>query len=449
MAGQIEPGLEAIAEAVSLWTQLLAIDGSHRHGLASALGTQARLQLERRRPNDARDTAITAIEQYRRLPEMSRDDVDTCGKTLATLAIALEQCGDNSDRLDELLAQCLQILDGRTRALLIFNVVSGVPPEHPQIPSWIRRAVRELGDEDPMLLLYIRRVTRKVRDDNRIRFDQLWQRSGDSEVPVWVFVDQRMIDWAMRWISTPDFTTAEAFLRTNDHLLSDDYNDAIDEAILVSDSARAAALRDIRDRLRFARDPDTQLRASGNKLGDVASTNVYDIAEQFLEASLGPRVALLAEHGQLLRGETAGQHLRARSDNPRVSAAVSLIELSRIPLHAEIASVATDADQADTLLSNIAEQGDIKVLRQAGVVLTNHATETSEPEVLVPASFYVGVTLIESELSTQMIELIRSAAEAAPNRVPEWRRLCRRLSSSSSEFAQAARILEEIGSGDG
>ena len=56
MAGQIEPGLTAIAEAVALWTRLLDVDSSHRHGLASAMGTQARLQLERR---DARPKLAT------------------------------------------------------------------------------------------------------------------------------------------------------------------------------------------------------------------------------------------------------------------------------------------------------------------------------------------------------------------------------------------------------
>ncbi len=247
MAGQIEPGLETIAEAVTLWTQLLAIDSSHRNDLASALGTQARLQLERRRPYEARDTAIAAVEHYRLLPEMSRDDVDTCGRTLATLAIVLGQCGDNFDRLDELLAQCLRILDGPTRALLIYTVVSGILPEHSQAPVWIHTAISELGNRNPMLLLYIRRLTRKIRDDNRIRFDQLWQRSTDTDVPVWAFTDQQRIDWAMSWVSSDDFTTADAFLQQNVQLLGDDYDGAIDEALLVVDPARAAALRDIRD----------------------------------------------------------------------------------------------------------------------------------------------------------------------------------------------------------
>ncbi len=90
-----------------------------------------------------------------------------------------------------------------------------------------------------------------------------------------------------------------------------------------------------------------------------------------------------------------GRHLRARSDSPRASAAVSLIELSRIPLHTDVAAAAADADQADSVLARIAEQHDTKVLRQAAVVLMNNATETAEPEVSVATSFYLGVSLLD------------------------------------------------------
>ena len=304
-----------------------------------------------------------------------------------------------------------------------------------------------------MLLLSLRRVTRKVRDDNQIRFDQVWQQSTESDMPPWLCLDQQHVDWAMRWISSADFATAEAFLDENGHLLEEDYDGAIDEALLVVDSARAAALKDIRARLRFTQDPKARRPgwpdAIANADDVVSQSSVYDLAERFLEAGLHRRIELLTEHGQLLRGDTVGNHLRARRDNPRASAAVSLIELSRIPLDADIASVAAGADEADALLSTIAEHRDIKVLRQAGVVLMNHAADASDTEVLFVASFYVGVSLLESELSLQMPELIRSAAESAPARVPGWQHLCRLMSSRSAEFAQAQSVLEEPESDNG
>ncbi len=456
IAGQIGPGLTAIAEAVALWTRLLDVDTSHRHGLASAMGTQARLQLEDRRPTEARDIAIAAVEHYRLVPQMSVDDIETCGIALATLAIALGQLGDNADRLDELVAQCLENLDGPTRALLLYTVVNGLPPEHPRSPSWIHRAIEELGSANPMLLLRIRRLTRTIRKDGRVRFDQLWQRSTGTDLPAWAAIDQQKIDWAMRWISTADFTTAEGFLQQNDHLLGDDYDGAIDEAILVLDPARAAALKDIRARLRFTPfissetpNPGVDAQASQADGNDAAAANPYDLAEQFLEADLNQRTSLLTDHGEVLRGDTVGGHLRARSDNSRASAAVSLIELSRIPLHIDVATAATDADQADAVLARIAGQHDTKVLRQAAVILMNHATETTDPEVSVTTAFYLGVSLLDSELSTQGRELIVAGAEAAPMRVPEWLRLCERLATTKREFAEAASILEEPAGDDG
>jgi serine/threonine protein kinase len=171
MAGRIESGLPAIAEAVALWAQLLDVDSSHSGGLASALGIQARLQLEYRQPANARDTAIAAVEHYRLIPELGVDDVDTCGKAFATLAIALDELGDDFDLLDQHLAQSLEKLDGPRRALLLYTVVNGLPLGHPRAPSWIHTAVDELGTANPMLLLHIRRLTRKIRDAGRVRFD--------------------------------------------------------------------------------------------------------------------------------------------------------------------------------------------------------------------------------------------------------------------------------------
>ena len=456
MAGQIEPGLAAIADAVGVWRQLVDSDSSHRHGLASAMGTRARLQLDRRHFTDARDTAIAAIEHYRLIPELSINDIETCGITFATLAIALGQLGDNAGRLDELLAQCLENLDGPTRARLLYTVVNGLPPAHPRAPSWIHRAIDELGTANPMLLFYLRRLTRKIRDASRVRFDQLWQQSTGTDMPAWAAIDQQKIDWAMRWVSASDFTTAEAFLQQNNHLLGDDYDSAIDEAFLVLDPAagggperhpRPPPLHPVQQPQTSIPRLDVQASQVGGN--DAAPTNIYDLAEQFLEANFNQRLALLAEHGEELRGDTVRRHLRARRDSPRTSAAVSLIELSRIPLQIDLATAAADADEADAVLARIAGQHDAKVLGQAAFVLMNNATETTEPEVSVAPSFYLGVSLLDSEFSAQGRELIAAAAEAAPMRVPEWLSLCERLSASKPEFAQAADILNEQPEGEG
>ncbi|MGQ9411148.1 caspase family protein [Mycolicibacterium gilvum] len=456
MAGRIELGLAAIDEAVALWTQLLDIDRSHRHGLASAMGTQARLQLENRQPETARDTAIAAVELYRLIPELSVDDVDTCGKTAATLAIALDQLGHDLDQLDQLVAQCLETLDPPTRALLLYTVVSGLPLGHERAPSWIKAAIDELGNANPMLLLHLRRLTRRIRAAGRVRFDLLWRRATDTDVPNWAAIEELKIEWALRWVSAPDYTTAQAFLQQNRHLLGADYDSAVDEAFLVVDPTRAAALRDIRDQLRFNpfhspetldRDVDAQIDAAYRK--NIAEQNIYDLAERFLEADLHQRISLLSMRGEDLRGDTAGRHLRARADSPRAASAVSLIELSRIPLHTDVAAAAADAEHTESLLAQIAEHYDVKVLRRAAVVLMHNATETANSELTLPISFYLGVTLlapdIEPSLAAQARGLIASAAEAAPTRVPDWLRLCERLSQAEPEFRQAAQILQQPG----
>ncbi|BBX47688.1 hypothetical protein GCM10009641_18860 [Mycobacterium cookii] len=461
MAGRIESGLAAIADAVALWTQLLDVDSSHRDGLASALGIQARLQLEYRQPANARDTAIAAIEHYRLIPELGVDDVDTCGKAFATLAIALDELGDDFDLLDQHLAQSLENLDGPRRALLLYTVVNGLRLGHPRAPSWIHTAIDELGTANPMLLLHIRRLTRKIRATGRVQFDLLWQRSTGTDLPAWTAVDEQKIEWAMRWVSTPDYATAEAFLRQNNHLLGDDYDSAIDEAVLVVDPARASALRDIRDRLRFnpfikpeAIDGGIErakLDAAYRK--NIAERNTYDLAERFLEADLNQRIALLSQYAEELRGDTVVRHLRARADSPRAAAAVNLIELSRIPLHTEVAAAAPDANQTESLLAHIAENHDIKVLRRAAAVLMSYAIEAAKPELTVPVSFYMGVTLLDPEIDPKAAshgrELIAAAAEATPTRVADWLRLCERLAQAKPEFSQAAQILVETGGEDG
>jgi tetratricopeptide (TPR) repeat protein len=460
LGGRLDAGLTAIDEAVALWTQLLDSDGSHRDGLASATGIRARLQLERRQPADARDTAIAAIEHYRLIPELSVDDVETCGKTIATLAIALDQLGDDLERLDQLVSQCLENLDPPMRAQLLYTVVDGLPAEHPRAPSWIRTAIDELGSANPMLLLYIRRLARKLRAGGRVRFDLLWRRSTGTDVPDWAAIDQQKIDWAMRWVSAPDYTAADAFLQQNDHLLGDDYDGAIDEAFLVVDPARAAALRDIRDRRRFNTftRPETsdqgreRDRLSAVLRENTAAENPYDLAERFLEADLNQRVALLGTRGEVLRGDTVGRHLRARADSPRAAAAVNLIELSRIPLHTDVAAAAADADQIESLLADIAEHHEVEVVRRAAAVLMAEATETSRPELSVPISFYMGVTLltpdIAPEVAAQARELIAAAAQATPTQVPDWLALCERLAPAKPEFREAAQILGETTAGE-
>jgi tetratricopeptide (TPR) repeat protein len=462
MKGSRDAGLDAIDEAVALWTQLLDSDGSHRDGLASATGIRARLQLERRQPADARDTAIAAIEHYRLIPELSVDDVETCGKTIATLAIAVEQLGDDLERLDQLVTQCLENLDPPMRALLLYTVVDGLPADHPRAPSWIRTAINEVGSANPTLLLHIRRLTRTLREAGRVRFDLLWRRSTGTDVPDWGAIDQQKIEWAMRWVSAPDYTAADTVLQQNSHLLGDDYDGAIDEALLVVDPARAAALRDIRDRRRFNRpetlDPDENIPLRDIHRENLAATNEYDLAEQFLEAGLNQRVALLGTLSDVLRGDTVGRHLRARADSPRAAAAVNLIELSRIPLHTDVAAAAADADQIESVLADIAAHHDVEVLRRAAAVLMAEATETSRPELSVPVSFYLGVTLltpdllspdIAPEVAAQARELIAVAAEAAPTQVPDWLRLSERLAPAKPEFGEAAQILSETTAGEG
>jgi hypothetical protein len=291
----------------------------------------------------------------------------------------------------------------------------------------------------------------------RVRFDQLWQQSTGTDLPEWAFIDQQKIDWAMRWISAPDFTIAETFLRQNDHLLGGDYDGAVDEAILVLDTPRAAALMDIRARLRFAASTshanslDLGLEAAASdadRMGN-GQPNAYDLAEHFLASNFNQRLVLLAEHGEELRGDTVGRHLRARRDSPRASAAVSLIELSRVPLYTAVAAAAANADQTESVLARIAESHDTKTLRQAAVVLMNQADDAADLEVTVVGSFYLGVSLLDSEFAAQGQELIAAAAEAAPRRVSEWRRLCGRLSAAKPVFGQAAGILDEQPDGEG
>jgi hypothetical protein len=169
---------------------------------------------------------------------------------------------------------------------------------------------------------------------------------------------------------------------------------------------------------------------------------------------LNERIALLGTHGEVLRGDTVGRHLRARHDSPRAGAAVSLIELSRIPLHTDVAAAAeADADQIEGLPADIADHHDIKVLRQAAAVPTEEATQAARPQLAVPVSFYLGVTLLDDEVDPQVAahgrELIAVAVEAAPTRVPDWLRLCEQLAPAKPQFREAAGILEGLAGEDG
>ncbi len=455
MAGQIDPGLTVIADAVALWNQLLDRDGSHRAGLASALGTQAKLQLERGRQAAARDSAIASVQHYRQLPELSMDDIETCGITLAVLARAMGRLDDHLDQLDQNVTQTLENRDGPTRARLLWALAREAPGEHPRVPSWIHRAITELGSADPMLMLHLRRLTRTIRETGRVRFDQLWQRTTGTELPTWATIDQQKIDWALQWVSTPDFTSAEAFLQHNTHLLGEDHDSAIDEASLILDPTRAAALKDIRNRLRFTApagthtvDPLPEGRGGDPHQRNTAHTNIYDLAEHFLSTDLDQRIGLLAQRGEELRSETVGRHLRAHNDRTRSGAAVSLIELSRIPLHTDVAAAATDTDQARAVLARIAEHHDIRTLHYAAVVLMNKAKESASLEILIESTFYVGVSMLKSESSKQGQEFIAGIVDVAPTRVPEWRRLSERLSGAKPEFGQAAGILDQRPEGE-
>lgn len=445
IASQIDDGLAVIEESIAVWTRLLGTDSSHRNGLASALSTRASLQVEHRDPAAASDSAVAAIDHYRQVPELSADDLETCGIALGNLGRALGQLNDDLDPLDQHVARCLENRNGPTRAQLLCKAVAILPAQHPRAPLWIHTAIDELGTVNPMLLLQIRWRARVIRETvGHAAFDQSWTTSTGTDLPDWAAVDQQKIDWAMRWISNVDFTAAENFLRQNDHLLGEDHDAAVDEALLVVGLPRALALRDIRARLRGR--PRLMPEETNEEQPRGAS---YDLAERFLRADLNQRAALLAQCGDDLRGDTVGKHLRAHDKDPRMGPAVSVIELSRVSLHTDVVAVAADAVQVDALLARIAESHDIKTLRQAAVVLVANAGDVQNAEVIITSSFYVGVTMLSTDSSAQGIELVRSAAEADTAHVEEWRRLCDRLSTSSMEFAQAARLLEDQAEGEG
>ena len=283
-------------------------------------------------PTDARDTAIAAVEHYRLIPELShrrrrdlRHHARHPGNSVRPARRKLQTASTSKS------PNAWKTSTDRHGHYCSIPSLTALPAEHPRAPSWIHTAIDELGTANPMLLLYIRRLT---RTDPRRRPSPVRPAVAAIHryrLPAWAAIDQQKIDWAMGWVSAGDFTTAEAFLQQNNHLLGDDYDSAIDEAFLVVDPARAAALRDIRARLRFnppssPETPDPCLDRPGGHVhgNDAAQTNTYDLAEQFLEANLNQRIALLGEDGEALRGDTVGRHLRARSDSPRASAAVSL-----------------------------------------------------------------------------------------------------------------------------
>ena len=343
MASRVGPGLAAIDEAVAIFTRLLEADSSHRVELASALGTQARLLLEGRRSAAARDTALAAVEHYRQLPQLSFDSVDQYGKTLAALAVALRDLGEDPTLLDEQVNQCLQRLDNPQRALLLYTVVQWLPTEHPRAPQWIHQAVTALADADPLLRLHIGRLARRIRSTNPAGFDQLWQQTTGTPAPEWVTIDEQKIDWVMCWVSTGSFAHAEAFLRQNPNLLADDYDSAIEEALQALPTAQATGLRELRARL----------TSTATKRADAGAN--LDLAETFLNATLAQRMALLDQHGSQLSDDTVGQYLRAHDDRARAQAAVALIELYRIRLHTDVAAAAASAEDANSVLADIAE----------------------------------------------------------------------------------------------
>jgi hypothetical protein len=81
------------------------------------------------------------------------------------------------------------------------------------------------------------------------------------------------------------------------------------------------------------------------------------------------------------------------------------------------------------------------------------ATRAARPELAVPVSFYLGVTLLDDEVDPEVAahgrELIAVAAEAVPTRVSDWLRLCERLAPAKPQFREAARILEGPAGDDG
>lgn len=456
MAGQFAAGLTVVAEAVAVWTRLLDLDSSHRGGLASALSTMASLQLEQRDVTAARDTAVAAVEHYGMIPELHPHDIETCGRTLATLARAL---GDDIDRLDQHVDRCLRSRDGVTRAQLLYFGVTVLPVDHPRVPHWLHTAMNELGSESPMLLLLqLRRTTRTFRAANRVRFDQRWRHATGTNLPAWAMIDELKIGLAMRWISAPDYTAAETFLRDNPQLLGADFDSPINEAFLVLDSTRAATLAEIRDQIRFSGSTDTpggdssdNTRAVDGQVKDVVAPNVYDVAERFLDADLGGRIALLAAHGEQLRSDPVRRHLLARTDHTRLNSAVSLVEISRLALHTAVATAAAsrDGDPIDNLLALIADDHDPKTLRQAAFVVMDIASTAADITVAAVTSFYLGVSLLGTENDTQGRELISAATDNAPERIPMWQELSARLAPKTPEFAEAAAILGQHAGGDG
>lgn len=446
MAGQTATGLEAVGEAEEVWNRLLSIDSSQRGGLASALSTKASLLLDLRNVAAAREAAVASIEHYTMIPELHPHDMETCGRTLATLARTL---GSDVDTLDEHVNRCLRARDGVTRAQLLFYGVTVLPEDHPRVPHWLHTAMHELGSENPMLLLHLRRATRMFRAAGRARFDQMWKRAAGTDLPVWATIDDNKVDLAMQWISAPGYSSAEAFLRSNSQLLDADCDTAVEEVFPLLDQARAAALADLRNRIRFAAPTDAP-GTGGAEIEDAGPLNIYDLAEQFLAADLDGQITLLAVHGEELRDGTVRRHLLARNGHPRQKPSVSLLELSRLGLHTAVATAAAsgDTDQVDTLLARIAEEQDLKALRQAAFAISHHANATANAAVGTTASFYFGVGLLGVEEAAQGRNIIALAAEGVPGRVPAWLTLSDRLAPTKPEFGEAATILDPNSGGD-
>ena len=325
------------------------------------------------------------------------------------------EVGADKAELDEQVELCLSALDSWRRALLLGELVNGLPDGHPRAPGWIARALRELGEDDPLVRLSLRSLARWLRGSNSETFDRLWQRAVGSAIPPWATVDVQKIEWAKRWQSW-DYSVGEAFLRANRHLLGADYDSAGDEVLIPVDAPRALALRHIRQQV--AESPDAP----------ATTARVFEVAEQFLEAVLSGRISLLDNSERELESDIIGQFLRAHGNSPRARAAVSLIELRRLGLDADIAAIAADDDLADQFLSRIAASHDAKVLRQASVVVFDHAVEVENPTVAVVASFFLGIGMVATEFAAQAREILAPViAEAPLDRRAAWLKLSQRL----------------------
>ncbi|KWX20550.1 hypothetical protein AFM11_29545 [Mycolicibacterium wolinskyi] len=436
-AGEIQAGLEAINRSITTFERIVRETNSSRERLASALSIRARLHREAKQSSFGLSDVDSALAHYGQLPELTHAEIDECGKALSTAALCVRDLGLDSAEITDRVERCLQRLDSPSdRAWMLISLIDGLPFDHPENPTWISRALTELDSEDRELRMRLGFLARSRRASIPETFDAAWLQLTGEPTPKWMQAPDDLVIAAFECVTTGANYESTTGLLTRHGLLSDTEADEIlEEAYLAAPPYRSTAIRAIRS---------TAKQSSQQDAEDLAAT--FDFADDFSQKPLSEQVNILQLRKDQLQEPTIIQYLQenAQAGDTGAKKSVALIGLSRSNLEREALQAAKSAVLASGLLERIARDYEPQVLRQASFVLLGEVSSGEmSPELAAVVSFFMGVSLLDTQERENGLSMISSAAELDVERPSVLIAIRERL-DGHAQFVEAAGILRKL-----